>query len=999
MWRVVLSVMLLGCGGWWGTTVAYGQAGSSSPEELPRIPAQSPADALKTFRLQHGFTLELVAAEPDVIDPIDAAFDGDGRMYVVEMRDYPFLQEQRAPKYLARQPERFGAIRLLVDSDDDGRMDRSTIFADGLVWPQSVCCYDGGVFVIAPPALWYFKDTTGDGVADVKENVLSGFGLANVQGLSNGLEWSFDHGIYWAGGRAGAMIEQGAKPLFTLNRQDLRLNPKTRTVTTVSGGEQFGHTFDDWGNRYVCNNSNHLEQVVLPQEYLARNPQLSASNTVRTIAEEGAAAKVYRISPPEPWRIMRTARRAADPKFANSLPATELVATGFFTSATGVTVYRGGAYPPEFQGNVFIGDVGGNLVHRKTLEPNGIAMLGRRTEHEVEFLASTDNWFRPANFVNAPDGTLYVLDMYRETIEHPASIPEDMKEHLDLESGNDRGRIYRLVAPGMTRFQPPKLERLSAVELVPHLESPHGWVRETAHRLIWERGDQACVPLLEQLVSQGATPQSRLLALWSLAGLDGLTAAHLMTGLKDAHPRVREQAVKLAGPRMTQDLLAECVPLLTDPDPRVRWQLAFSLGDRAVAGSDVFLRQLAVKWGTDADMRLAVLSSIPATEAGRFTQELVWNPATAGEPFTREMLTLTAAGGDDAAVGGLLGDLLTLRTAPTARHRLLLAFAEGLGRRGRTLEQPFASGEPPAELREAYASWRQQTLAALADPATDTPQRLAALEILTRVPGDDVYALASQWLGPQTSPDLQLRAARLLSTASSGEWSRKLLEAWKGLGPTTRREAIDRWTQSAQGVGVLLDGVESETIRPAELDRDKQTLLLAFPQADLKERAKTLLGSVGGNRAEVVQGHQPVLSLTGDAAAGKVVYAKICIQCHRAGSEGHQVGPDMASFQNKAPADLLIAILDPNREAQPIYTTYTAVTLQGQVATGIIAAENATSLTLRRAEGKEETLPRDQLEDLISNGVSLMPEGLEKDLTPQQFADVIAFIKGLGGKP
>ena len=166
---------------------------------------------------------------------------------------------------------------------------------------------------------------------------------------------------------------------------------------------------------------------------------------VLDIAAEGPAAPVFRISPPEPWRVVRTRQRAADPVLSRRLPATELFATGFFTSATGVTIYRGSAYPPEYRGNAFIGDVGGNLVHRKVLSADGATFLATRADANVEFLASTDNWFRPVNFANTPDGTLLIIDMYRETIEHPYSIPEPIKKHLDLTSGKDRGRLYNLV--------------------------------------------------------------------------------------------------------------------------------------------------------------------------------------------------------------------------------------------------------------------------------------------------------------------------------------------------------------------------------------------------------------------------------------------------------------------------------------------------------------------------------------------------------------------------
>lgn len=963
-------------------------------ELLPRIPPHEVDAAQSTFKLQHGFTLELVASEPNVVDPIDAAFDEDGRMYVVEMRDYPFLQEQRAEKYKQREPERFGSIRLLEDTTGDGKYDKSTVFADKLTWPQSVCCYDGGVFVIAPPALWYMKDTTGDGVADVRENLMEGFGLQNVQGLSNGLEWSFDHGIYWAGGTVGASLKQGDAAPLRVSRQDLRLNPKNRTVETVSGGQQYGHTFDDWGNRYVCNNSNHLQQVLFPARYLNRNPQLSVSGTLRTIAAEGAAAQVYRISPPEPWRIVRTARRAADPVFAARLPHTELVATGFFTSATGVTVYRGGVYPPEFHGNAFIGDVGGNLVHRKRLDQNGVAMIGHRTEEQIEFIASTDNWFRPTNFVNAPDGTLYMLDMYWETIEHPASIPEDIKEHLDLESGNDRGRIYRLVSPNMTRFQPPKLSGYHGAELAKQLESPHGWVRETAHRLIWERQDKACEPTLHALVKSGATPQSRILALWSLQGLGALTPADVLTGLNDEHPRVREQAVRLSEEfaQSPGELVAAVVKLTDDPDLRVRWQVAFSLGEFSDPAAIAGLMKLARESGSNADMRIAILTSVPKFAVEFVTQMLI-QPETAGSPLTREILASIASGTNANDVHQVLGSILTTDLSLSVRTRALAALAEGLQRRGQNLTKVATAAELPAAVRGRYQMWLAEALATATSSELPVAQRLEAVGVLSQLSGEEITKALISLLDPQTPPELQEAAARALAASGDQVAFDALLQKWRSLGPKPRREAIDRLTQSARGASVLLAGLEQQIVRPAELDRDKQQLLLKFPDAKIKALATKLLEGAGSSRKEVLAQYQPALELEGDAIRGKAVYAKICIQCHRAGNEGHAVGPDLASVQNKSPDDLLIAILDPNRESLPIYISYTALTLQGTVATGIIAAESGSSLTLRRAEAKEDVILRDQLDELLSNGVSLMPEGMEKDLTPQQIADVIAFIK------
>jgi len=966
---------------------------------LRRIPPQAPEAALATFRIQQGFTVELVAAEPDVFDPIDAAFDEDGRMYVVQMCDYPFLPEQRAAKYRAQRAETWGSLRLLEDTDGDGRMDRSTVFADRLRWPQSVCCYRGGVFVISPPSLWYLKDTNGDGVADVREEVLTGFDLGNVQALANGLEWSLDHGIYFAGGRTGARLQQGDRPLFALGRRDVRFDPATREFTPVAGGEQFGHSFDDWGQRYVCNNSNHLEQVVYPLRYIERTPQLAFSAFVRTISKEGAAAPVYRISPAEPWRVVRTARRAADPKFRASASPTELVATGFFTSATGVTVYRGGAYPPEFWGNVFIGDVGGNLVHRKrlVLPPDSVANVGERTEDGVEFLASTDNWFRPANFVNAPDGTLYILDMYRETIEHPASIPDDIKEHVDLESGYNRGRIYRLVSPGMQRFRPPRLGSLSTPDLVAQLNSPHGWVRDTAHRLIWERQDQSAVVPLRRLLAQPDTlPQARLHALWSLEGLGRLAVDDVLAGLRDAHPRVREQAVLLAE-RLTQhadDLLPALSALAGDADLRVRWQLAFTLGEFRGPLVVQTLHQLAKDARQQSDLQTAILSSL-AAQAVPFSLTLLQDPSLATASLTGRTIALVGAMPQEEAAAQVFDALFADQVSPAAVDAALMQLANGLRLRGRTLSSLSDHPAVSPAARRAWQSRLDAWRAAARNAEAPASARQAAIRLLEATSPQFAAEAFAALLEPQTDPAVQTAAVAALSRFDDRTTAELVLSKWKGLGPGSRKEALDGLIRTRQGAPVVLAALADGIVRPAELDRDRQQFLLNHPQGDIRSRARELLGESGSNRREVLMQYQSALELTGDAQRGRAVYAKVCFQCHRAGQEGHLVGPDLASVQNKSPDDLLVAILDPNREAQPSYTAYTASTVQGQVYTGLIAAETAASITLRRAEAKEEVVLRDQLEELVSTGQSLMPEGLEKDLSPQQIADVLAFIKSL----
>ena len=973
---------------------------------MPRIPAKSLADAVKSFKLEHGFSMELVAAEPDVVDPIDAAFDERGRMYVVEMNDYPFLPEQRVQKYRDQRSETWGRIRLLTDTDGDGRMDKSVVFADRLRWPQSVCCSQGGVFVISPPYLYFFKDTDGDDVADQKEIICSGFNSTNVQGLSNGLEWGRDNAIYFSSGIAGGELTvpaRGNNPeyKFTPGRRDLRIDPQTYQLSMVSGGQQFGHTIDDWGERFICSNSSHIVHVTWPLNYLERNPLLAIPDMTRAIAKEGAAAVVFRASSAEPWRLIRTARRAADPEMIRRLPPNELVPIGFFTSATGITVYRGGAYPSQFQGNVFIGDCGGNLVHRKTLAPDGISYIAERADRDVEFLTSTDNWFRPVNFVNAPDGTLYVLDMYRETIEHPASLPDDIKALVDLESGYDKGRIWRLVPPGFQRTKPANLDISSTEELVSSLTSKDGWIRDTAQRLLVERKNPSAAEKLRELIRAGdvsgqsaSSPQARLHALWTLYGLRALQASDVRMALRDPSEHVREHGLRLATTLIADspDLAAELIRLHRDPSARVRWQLAFTLGDLPSKSAVPGLKEIAEKAAVDSDLRTAWLSSCHS-HMGMIAIELMSGETDSVRPLLVELARLIGSATDSSDSIRLLESVVRPPIPDSTRIPVLLALGEGLRRRGTTISKVLHDSKTNAPTQDSLSNVFLKASTVALDSTASESDRLFAIKLLALTEASLAEKTLPELLTPQSSPALQQTAIQSLAAHGTLAAFGSMLEPWKSFGPGTRREVVDNLVQSKLGAMSLIKAVESSAIKPGEIERDKRQLLLNHPQIAVRDAAKPVLAEPPSNRKQVVADFQPALELTGDAERGRMLYAKTCMQCHRAGTSGNQVGPDFASVQNKSPADLLVAILDPNREAQPNFQTYTAITKQGKIHTGIISAETAASLTLKRAEAKEDVVIRDTLDELVSNGVSLMPEGLEKDFNHQQLADIIAAIK------
>jgi putative membrane-bound dehydrogenase-like protein len=918
---------------------------------------------------------------------VSVCYDAEGALYVVEMRGYPYPENQPS-----------GNISRLVDGDGDGKFDKGTIFVDGLSWPTSVVPYDGGVFIAVAPDLIYAKDTNGDGVADIKKVMFTGFGTGNVQALVNGLLWGLDGWIYGVGGGNGGEIKNltrpGARPVSVRGR-DFRFKPDGSAFEAISGGGQFGHAFDDWGHRFTCNNSNHIRQILLPAHYLERNPALVVTTVLDDIPAEGAAAPVFRISPPEPWRVVRTRQRAADPAIARRLAPTELVATGFFTSATGVTIYRGSAYPEEYRGNAFIGDVGGNLVHRKTLTRNGPEYLATRADQNVEFLASTDNWFRPVNFANTPDGTLMVLDMYRETIEHPASIPEPIKKHLDLTSGKDRGRLYQLVSEQGGRHRTVGLKDASTAVLVDHLSDPDAWWRETAQRLLIERRDPAAIALLKSLASKRPSALGRMHALCTLEVLGGLGEEELLAGLRDAEPGVRGQSARLGEslvsghPRVVDALLA----LADDPDAMVRFQAAFSIGAVADPRAVPALAALATRDPESRWIRAAVLSS-----AGGRTGALLTALAgrdgffdkPAGRAWLEELAELLGAENRPAEVQQLLERFAGPQADPARIRAVVLRLGRGLQRAGGSLRQVL-QGPSSARFLPIF-----DRAAQVASTEGNVRNRVEAIRLLGLGSIDRALEVLPSLLDSQQPPEVQLAVLQTLAPLPDRRVAERVLDRWKALGPTARREAIETLFTRPERLAVLLDAIENARLLPMDLDPARRTQLLNLREPQLRERAVKLLGTASNNdRAGVIAAYRKALDLTGEAGRGRDVFTKVCATCHKAEGAGVDVGPNLATVTGRSAEDLLIHILDPNREVAPAYLNYNVALNDGRIVSGVISDESANALTLKRAEGVTELVPRSQIEAVSSTGQSLMPEGLEKGLQPQDFADLIAYLRSI----
>ncbi len=801
-------------------------------DELPRIPPHAPAEALATFQTLPGFHMEQTAAEPLVHSPVAIDFDENGRMYVVEMIDY---SEQ--------DKEFLGAVRVLEDTDGDGRFDKSTVLADKLSWPTAIACFDGGVFVGAAPDIYYLKDTDGDGKADIRKTVFTGFGRSNVQGLLNSFRWGLDNRIHGATSTSGAQVLRAdlpdAKPVVVSGR-DFSFDPRTLDIRPTSGGAQHGMSFDDWGRKFLSSNSDHIQLVMYEDRYLARNKYLAAPGPRASIAADGPQAEVYRISPVEPWRIVRTRLRMSA-KVPGMVEGGGR-ASGYFTGATGVTIYRGDAWPAEYRGQAFVGDVGSNIVHRKVLEPDGVGLVARRVDDKKEFVASTDIWFRPAQFANAPDGNLYIIDVYREVIEHPASLPPEIKKHLDLTSGRDRGRIYRVTHDGFKQKPLPTLGQATTAELVATLSHRNGWHRDTASRLLYERQDKAAIALLAQKAASSLVPEGRMHALYALAGLGGLSVEALLPRLADEHPRVREHALRLAeGLAADSSAIRAWISAQSDDgDMRVRYQAAFSAGVLDGTGRVAPLAAILKQDGADRWVRLAVLSSLADGASDVLTmlaRDARFRASAAGRTVLVELAGQVGAQARQSEVLLALQsiEMLANDDKPLATA-IVVGLTEGLARSGSPLTAQVASN--PGKAKELLGELLASSRKTVVDETRPPGERAQAVHTLGLAPFAENRELLPGLLGTRQPQEVQLAALTVLARSSDPEIGTVLIEAWPSFGPKLRATAMEAIFSRADWLLKFLEAVEKEEIPLADLEPARVRLLEAHSNSIVREKAR-----------------------------------------------------------------------------------------------------------------------------------------------------------------
>jgi putative membrane-bound dehydrogenase-like protein len=554
-------------------------------------PPLSPEKTLAALRPAPGFTVELVVSEPLIDSPVYFDWDAAGRLWVVEMRDYPLgLDGKGKPG---------GMIKLLTSSKGDGHYDKATVFMEDIPYPNSLMPWRNGVLVASAPDIFFAADTDGDGRADERRVVFTGFKEGNQQHRLNGFEWGLDGWVYGANGNSGGTVTAVAKPggqPVAISGRDFRFRPDSGEFEAESGETQYGRKRDDWGHWFGNNNSSWVWHYPLSDAYLRRNPKLAVKTTKQMLANY-----------PDPSRVF--------PVSALPLRFNQPQSLGHLTSGCSATPYRDELFGADFATSVFISEPVHNLVHREVLTPAGETFTSKRadSEQDREFLASTDPWFRPTTLKTGPDGALYVADFYRFAIEHPEWIAPETQSRLDLRAGADRGHIYRVYPAGAKLRAVPNLAQLNNAVLAAALDSPSGWQRDTVQRLLYERQAKETAPALRQLATSAQSPKVRLQALASLGTLQALDEATVRTALKDAHPEVRMQALRSSEElaATARELLPAVLACADDAEFVVRRQLALTLGALHDERATAALAKLAERDGADPAMRIAIQTSLP----------------------------------------------------------------------------------------------------------------------------------------------------------------------------------------------------------------------------------------------------------------------------------------------------------------------------------------------------------------------------------------------------
>ncbi len=976
-----------------------------SKEELAslRYPAGGPIRpdrAHEPVVLHPDFEMRLLAAEPGVVKPISIDWDPRGRLWVAMTPGYPLKAESSGvPPH--------DSVAFFEDTDGDGRLDRRTVFHEGLDLVTSLAFHKDGVIITQAPDILWLRDTDGDGKSDRREVLFTGFGYGDTHAVMSNLRWGMDGWIYatqgYSGGASRSIRNAAGTDFGPIGNGMFRFRPDGSAMEMVVSysANTWGMDFS-WDGEifYTMANGSHLRHVIVFDRVLARG----------------------RADRAEAWKDI-TDHKEAHPILKHTLtPYVQIDFVGGFTAASGGVLYDGGAWPAEWTGGHFVTEPTINLVHHDVVKPEGVTFRASRARDE-EFVAGRDLWFRPVELRVGPDGALYMADFYNQAVVHndtrrPPHGPQNAAIRPDRD--HEHGRLWRIQHRSAQKV--PAARFGAVADLVAALEHPNRWTRMTAHRLLCERREgQAEV---SALLGRTKLAAARVHALWILEQLGALAPRDLAGALADAEAGVRKNAAKIAALRKDPrpEVAGALGRLASDPDPRTRLEAIIALGSvnptpEALAALLRVYPSLDDPWS-----RSAVLGVAANDPAGFLAAAIEALPAEASRGFVDDIAASVGERGDAEGAARLV-----VACARSAAHRQTIlsrlhaalppgaapAVTPELRQALKTLLESGDPGVSSAALAFVGRWVRDDSLAAsvgrvsgplleaAADPKRPEAERAQALEFLVAVPAVRAKAIAAagEVLNSSASTELKERVIAALGRTSAPEAGPVLIGAWPRLTTQARDAVFAQVVKNPAWSLHLVGEIEKGNLRPAEIGLTAVFRLRTHPDRGVAQKAAAAIDAVQGveNKAkdQVVASLLPLVSKPGDAAKGKGLFAEQCLKCHSYRGEGKIVAPDLMGIGVHGAEELLTQIVDPNRAVEPNYVSYNVRTRDGDVFNGTVVRDTRESVVLRSNEGDRE-IRRSEIEIMQSSGLSLMPTGLEA-LGAEALRDIIAYLAADSG--
>ncbi len=958
-------------------------------QDRPPNPPRSPADAARAMTVPPGFHVEVVAAEPDIVNPVAMTFDERGRIWITESLEYP---RRRAGQGRDR-------VKVLEDTDGDGRADRFTIFAEGLNIPSGVAVGHGGVWVANSPDLLFLRDTNGDGKADTREVVATGFGRSDTHELPNSLTWGPDGWLYgWNGVFNPSKVASKNGKTYEFTCAIFRIHPTTRVFEVWCEG-----TSNPWGIAIDPEGSIFASACVIDHLW--------------HLVETGYYIRQGGPYPPFTWPI--------ESIVAHTHQKAAYCGTHYFDSP---------AYPPEYRGRLYMGNIHGNSINVDVLERNGSTY---KAEAAPDFLQANDSWFMPVAQKTGPDGCLYILDWYDQY--HCYQDANRDPQGID----RLKGRLYRVRYNDTPRRAGFDLGKSSDDALIGLLASPNVYDRDIAQRLLTERASPAIRHRLEAMVLDGSVPRTaRLHGLWVLVGSGPLEPGFHARLLECRDPSFRAWGVRAAGNmgRVEPAIREKVLRLVHDPSPDVRLQVVIAA--RKLRGHDrlpILLEAQAESHRDPLIPNIVWQSLHPLLDdrPDELSRWLIGYWSRERDPSSRkqdreELLTgllphlLDKLLTNPKADGGFLARMVfsgryggaTLRetthvvTARLRGHDLPAKVDEAFRRELKGILRPIFDftgymhrGNLPGEyaILLAYSGDKEGILEARSIVAwnrDDDLRELAIQAVLSLEPPEAVHPFIEGLLvkdSDRRGDDIRGKLLDSLAELEDPAVAAIVLKAFPRLPDSLKPRAVELLTERPAWTGALLTAVADKRIPASALNVTQLRQLQDHSDKDIGRRVKAIWGTIREDRNPqrervVAEMRRAIRRTPGDPIAGQAIFEKLCAQCHKIYGMGQEVGPDLTGSGRNDFDQLISNVFDPSLVIGPGYQATTVATENGRVLTGLLAEDGKDRVVLKVQGGKVETIPRDQVDQIRTAAVSLMPEEIEKQLSPQEIADLFAFL-------